>query len=162
MRKSILECSVVVWINFGKAVGILPAEMASCAHESLWRQRDLWQYIDDGELKPWERWSKKCMIFKLEFSKTMVYWTTYVMVLFWNMLFWQDWQYIEKNATGSMGFTRTAACNFATGNPWIVIVEVNGLFLSLTFFADALNMCTRNSVISIKRDNRRSIFQWRA
>ena len=59
-----------------------------------------------------------------------------------------------------MEVTRTAACNFATGNPWIVIVEVNELFLSLTFFADALNICTRNSVVSTKRDSRRSVFQW--
>lgn len=54
----------------------------------------------------------------------------------------------EENATGLMEVTRTAACNFAAGNPWIVIVKVNGLFLSLTIFTDALNICTRNSVIS--------------
>lgn len=64
----------------------------------------------------------------------------------------------EENATGLMEVTRTAACNFAVGNPWIVIVKVNGLFLSLTIFTDALNICTRNSVISTKRDSRRSIF----
>nr|XP_009940445.1 PREDICTED: apolipoprotein B-100-like [Opisthocomus hoazin] len=33
--------------------------MASCVHESLWRQHELWQYEDDGGLKPWERRSKK-------------------------------------------------------------------------------------------------------
>lgn len=53
----------------------------------------------------------------------------------------------EENATVSMEVTRTAACNFSTGNPWIAIVKVNGLFLSLTFFADALNICTRNSAL---------------
>lgn len=39
----------------------------------------------------------------------------------------------EKNTTGSMEVTRTAAGNFGTGNPWIVVVKANRLFLSLTF-----------------------------
>jgi len=65
----------------------------------------------------------------------------------------------EKNATGSVEVTGRSACNFATRNPWIVIVKINGLFLSITFFAAALNISTRTSVISTKRNSRRSVFQ---
>lgn len=166
MRKSIIESTVVVWINFGKAVGILQAGMASCVHESLWTQHELQQYENDGELKPWERWSKKVhRVSSWSSQKTMAHWTTYVM----NTMFWQGRGITEtlqpgqkgwQNATGSMEVTRTAACNFTSGNPQIVILRVNGLFLSLTFFADAPNICTRNSIINTKRDNTWSVFQW--
>lgn len=41
-----------------------------------------------GEMK-----QNGAQIFKLDFSKTMVHWTTYVMTLHWNTISWQGWQY---------------------------------------------------------------------
>lgn len=41
-----------------------------------------------GEMK-----QNGAQIFKLDFSKNMVHWTTYVMTLHCNTISWQGWQY---------------------------------------------------------------------
>lgn len=165
MRKSIIESTVVVWINFGKAVGTLQAGMASCVHESLWTQHELQQYENDGELKPWERWSKK--VHRVSSWSSQKPWLTEPLMS-WVQCFGRAEALLKHcNLDGKDDKMPLVQWKLLEQQHVILPQEIPrlsfweyGLFLSLTFFADAPNICTRNSIINTKRDNTWSVFQW--